>query len=124
MKKILILLFVVCLVGCVTIPETSEIPTFAREMNGYVWLQMDATTQIVFLVGFAAGQCEMSIYLDELWAWQELANTQLSYQQVAEMITQYYVMTERLEDSMLMVFRIVLILSIEESMMTPMQGGV
>ena len=125
MKKILVLLFVVCLVGCITVPETSEIPTFAREMNGYVWLQMDAMTQIIFLYGFAAGECEMSIYLDEPWAWQELVTIGLSYRQVAELITQYYLMTNSLEDSMLMVFRLVATASAGlEEPAAPMQGGV
>ena len=124
MKKILMLLFVVCLAGCVTVPEISEIPTFAREMNGYVWLQMDVATQIVFLCGFAAGECEMSIYLDEPWAWQELEAIGLSYRQVAELITQYYLMTNRLEDSMLLVFRLVVTASAEseEPVVAPIQA--
>ena len=125
MKKMCALVLMVFLAGCVTVPETSEIPTFAQEMNGYVWLQMDAMTQIVFLYGFAAGECEMSIYLDEPWAWQELATMGLSYQQIAELITQYYFMTNRLEDSMLMVFRLVVTASAGlEEPAAPMQGGV
>ena len=124
MKKMCALVLVVFLVGCVTVPETSEIPTFAREMNGYVWLQMDVATQIVFLCGFAAGECEMSIYLDEPWAWQELEAIGLSYRQVAELITQYYLMTNRLEDSMLLVFRLVVTASAEseEPVVAPIQA--
>ena len=122
MKKILVLLLVVCLFGCVTMSAISEVPDFALQLNGYVWFQMEPYVQIVFLVGFAAGQCEMSIYLDEPEAWQELEATGLSYQQIAEGITQYYMMTERVDDSILMVFRIVVDVLVDTAV--PMRGGV
>jgi len=113
MKKLFLLLLVVMLFGCVSgsVSRNHEIPEFAYNVNGEVWFLMSDDAQLAFILGFAAGGCELAIRVDrpDVWAaWEEIPNAAMPYRIVQDSITAYYLETERYEDSIIVVFQFVL----------------